>query len=239
LELKVDLHTHTVSSGHGYSTLGENVAVAAAHGLEAIGITDHGPALPGGAHDYHFWNLRILPAEFEGVKILKGIEANIIDEKGTLDLPDEGLAPLDVVLFGFHPSCGYASDDIKQNTDTLVRAMSNPLVHVVVHPGNPWFPVDPDRIVEAAAKYQVLLEMNNSSFVMSRPGGQELSREIGRAVYESGQDIILGSDAHWATQVGHLDEALAEVEAIGFEADRILNTSPQRVYEFLKSKRES
>jgi putative hydrolase len=238
MNLLVDLHTHTVNSGHAYSTLGENAKAAAARGLKAIGVTDHGPALPGGAHDYHFWNLRVLPDEFEGVRLLKGIEANIIDESGRLDLDDDSLKSLDVVLIGFHPKCGYESDDINQNTTTLIKAMSNPLVHIVVHPGNPWFPVDPDKVVEAAAKYNVMMEMNNSSFVKSRPGGQDLSRDIGRAVYESGQDIILGSDAHWATQVGHLDEALYEVEKIGFTADRIINTSPDRVYKFLKSKRE-
>lgn len=239
MDLLVDLHTHTVNSGHAYSTVAENVKVAAARGLKAIGVTDHGPALPGGAHDYHFWNLRVLPAEFDGVRLLKGIEANIVDNNGRLDLDDDGLAALDLVLIGFHPRCGYESDDIKKNTDTLIKAMSNPLVHVVVHPGNPWYPVDPDRVVEAAGKYNVLMEMNNSSFILSRPGGQEMSRDIARAVYESGQDIILGSDAHWSAQVGHLDEALAEVEAIGFTADRIINTSPDRVYKFIESKRQS
>ncbi len=237
MNLTVDLHTHTVNSGHAYSTLTENVKSASARGLKAIGITDHGPALPGGAHDYHFWNLRILPKELEGVRVYKGIEANIVDDKGRLDLENDALEALDVVLIGFHPKCGYESDDIKKNTTTLIRAMSNPLVHIVVHPGNPWFPVDPDRIVEAAAKYNVMMEMNNSSFVLSRPGGQDLSRDIGRAVFESGQDIVLGSDAHWSAQVGHLDEALDEVEKIGFPPDRIINTSAERVDDFLRSKR--
>lgn len=239
MKLLVDLHTHTVASGHAYSTVNENIKAAAARGLKAIGLTDHGPALPGGAHDYHFWNLRVLPKEFEGVRLLKGVEANIIDAQGTLDLDDDMLKALEVVLIGIHPRCGYESDSRQENTDTLIRAMSNPLVHIVVHPGNPWFPVDPDRIVDASAKYGVLLEMNNSSFVTSRPGGEELSREIARTVYEAGQDIILGSDAHWAPQVGGLTEAQAEVEAIGFTPERVLNTSPERVYEFLRAKRES
>lgn len=239
MNILVDLHIHTVASGHGYSTVGENVKAAASHGLKIIGITDHGPALPGGAHNYHFWNMRVLPDDFDGVRILKGVEANIIDNNGTLDLPEDILKTLDVVMIGFHPSCGYESGDIKQNTDTLIKAMSNPLVHVVVHPGNPWFAVDPDRIVEAAGKYNVLLEMNNSSFVMSRPGGEDLSRKIGEAVFESGQDILLGSDAHWATLVGHLEEALAEVEAIGFGADRIINTSTERILKFLAAKGQS
>ncbi len=236
MDLLVDLHTHTVNSGHAYSTLTENVKAASERGLKAIGITDHGPALPGGAHDYHFWNLRVLPDEMDGVRVYKGIEANIVDAKGSLDLDNDILKSLEVVMVGFHPKCGYESDDIKQNTSTLIRAMSNPLVHIVVHPGNPWFPVDPDKVVEAAARYNVIMEMNNSSFVMSRPGGQDLSRDIARAVFESGQDIVLGSDAHWSAQVGHLDEALDEVEKIGFTSDRIINTSPDRVDTFLKSK---
>lgn len=227
-----------MASGHAYSTVYENAKAAADKGLEVIAVTDHGPALPGGAHPYHFWNLRIMPEKINGVKILTGIEANVVDAQGSLDLDDEGLRALDVVLIGLHPQCGYEAGDIAATTDTLIRAMSNPLVHIVVHPGNPWFPVDPDRLVSAAVKYNVLLEMNNSSFVKSRPGGEDLSREITRAAYEAGLDIILGSDAHLASLVGGFDEALAEVEEIGFTADRILNTSPERIYKFLKEKRE-
>jgi putative hydrolase len=237
MKFLADLHTHTVASGHAYSTVHENAVAAAARGLKLMAVTDHGPALPGGAHPYHFWNLRILPDEIEGVTILTGVEANITNAKGKLDLDDDALNALDVVLVGLHPLCGYEPGTIAENTDTLVMAMSNPLAHIVVHPGNPWFPVDPGEVAAAALEYNVLLEINNSSFVKSRPGGEEMSREVARAAFELGLDIILGSDAHLASLVGGFDEATAEATAIGFPAERIINTDVDKIMTFLKSKR--
>lgn len=237
MKMLADLHTHTVASGHAYSTVYENAAAAAARGLKIMAVTDHGPALPGGAHPYHFWNLRILPDEINGVRILTGVEANITNAKGELDLDNDSLHQLDVVLVGLHPQCGYEPGSVQENTDVLIKGMSNPNVHVLAHPGNPWFPIDPDRVVEAAGHYNVLLEINNSSFVKSRPGGEQMSRDVARVAFEAGQDIILGSDAHLASLVGGFAEAAAEAAAIGFGADRIINTDPDRLMKFLKSKR--
>ena len=71
---KIDTHTHTVSSGHAYSTVTENAKYAASIGLEIIGMTDHAPKMPGSCGYLHFLNLRILPEYIEGVRVLKGIE---------------------------------------------------------------------------------------------------------------------------------------------------------------------
>ena len=53
MKLVADLHLHTIASGHAYSTIEEYVARAKKIGLKAIAITDHGPAMPGGPHQYH------------------------------------------------------------------------------------------------------------------------------------------------------------------------------------------
>ena len=49
MRLLADLHTHTVASGHAYSTLTENVHVARSRGMELVAVTDHGPRVPQGA----------------------------------------------------------------------------------------------------------------------------------------------------------------------------------------------
>lgn len=237
MRLVVDLHTHTVASGHAYSTVAENARAAADKGLAVIAITDHGPNLGGGAHPFHFWNLRVLPEEMFGVRVLKGCEANIVNGNGELDLDDDTLRSLDVVQIGLHPNCGYEGQTIEQHTETLMKAMANPYVHILVHPGNPWFPVDPEAVAEAARDHNVLIELNNSSFVTSRPGGEDLSRSVAKSVHRLGLPIILGSDAHLAQAVGEFGAALAEAQAVGFDEARIMNTSPDRVLAFLKHKR--
>ena len=81
MQFVADLHVHTVASGHAYSTVKEIVRVAADKGLLMIALTDHGPGMPGGAHAYHFSNQTALPDSMFGVRILKGIEANVMDRQ--------------------------------------------------------------------------------------------------------------------------------------------------------------
>ncbi|MDP2234058.1 MAG: PHP domain-containing protein, partial [Actinomycetota bacterium] len=75
MRLRADLHTHTIASGHAYSTLTENVRAAREGGLELIAVTDHGPSVPQGAHPWYFWNLKVAPSVLDGVRVLKGCEA--------------------------------------------------------------------------------------------------------------------------------------------------------------------
>ncbi len=91
MRLVADCHVHTVNSGHAYSTINEYATEAAEKGLELIGMTDHGPAMPGGPHIYHFDNLKIIPDNLHGVEILKGAEANIIGYDGSMDIRDSTL----------------------------------------------------------------------------------------------------------------------------------------------------
>ncbi len=59
----MDMHTHTMASGHGYSTLKENIEAAKERGLRALGLSEHGPTIPGGPHVFFFSNYRCIPRE--------------------------------------------------------------------------------------------------------------------------------------------------------------------------------
>ena len=72
MKLIADLHVHTLSSGHAYSTLEEYVAQAKKIRLAMIAITDHGSNMPGAPHYYHFSNMRMMPREIDGIKVLRG-----------------------------------------------------------------------------------------------------------------------------------------------------------------------
>ena len=73
----MDMHTHTMASGHGYSTLKENIEAAKERGLRALGLSEHGPAMPGGPHVFFFSNYRCIPREYNGLRLFCGVEANI------------------------------------------------------------------------------------------------------------------------------------------------------------------
>lgn len=233
--LEVDTHCHTVASGHAYSTVTENAQVAAKKGLKMIAITDHGPALPGGPHFYHFGNIKVLPRQIEGVYILRGIEANILDYDGNLDLQEAYLKNLDIVLAGFHTLC-YTGGSVEENTMAAINAMKNPYVDILVHPGNPEFPINIDKVVQAAMAYNVCIEINNSSFTVSRRGSEENCMLIAKKAAVLGAKISVGSDAHICYDVGNSDKAMRIIQEADILKENVLNTSAEKVINFLKSK---
>jgi len=240
MKIEADLHVHTVASGHAYSTVEEITKEASKKGLKLIALTDHGPALPGGAHPYHFWNLRIMPPELNGVRILKGVEANITNAHAELDLDEEYLCALELVHAGFHPRCGYENSSVAKNTATLIKAMDNPFVDFIVHPGNAKFPIDPEALVSAALDKGIALEVNNSSFLptSSRQAALDFDLQIIDLAKEKGVPIILSSDAHIYTQVGEVDKAAELVAKAGINSGQILNTSVERIFEYLVERRK-
>ena len=104
-----------------------------------------------------------------GVRILKGIEANVMDRQGRLDLDEFRLGKLDFVAVGLHTVCT-PFGTVRENTAMMLAAMRNPFVDVIVHPGNPEFLIDEEAVVKEAFIYDVALEVNNSSLTVSRKG---------------------------------------------------------------------
>ena len=84
----MDLHTHTLASGHAYNTLYEMVHSAAAKGVKLLGVTEHAPKIPGACHPFYFINFKVVPRELSGVRLMLGCELNILDYQGTIDLKE-------------------------------------------------------------------------------------------------------------------------------------------------------
>lgn len=235
-----DLHTHTIASGHAFSTLSEIVAGASDAGLELVAITDHGPECPGAAHPWYFMNLRAIPQQIGGVRILTGVEANPVPGTDNgIDLPDEILEKLDFVAVGLHPLTGWDKASERETTAGLIRAMTSPLVDMVTHPGTPWFRVDVDEVVACAVEHGVILELNNSSFEpnVSRSRDSSMERGFARAAVEAGAFIAIDSDAHHAASVGRFDRAVAVAAELGLRADRLVNRDAASVLAYLTARR--
>lgn len=231
-----DLHVHTVASGHAFSTVLENAQAAKEQGLELIAITDHGPAMVGGPHQYHFSNMRILPDYIAGIRILRGVEANIVDHEGNLDLKDRYLNFLDIVLAGFHADCLKPGSQ-EENTRTLIKAIIGGRVDIIVHPGNPAFPIHAAQVAQAAVDNNVLLEINNASLSgIVRRGSEENCPAVAAAVAKLGGMVSLGSDAHYCASVGNLGEAVKLAKEVGLSSTQVVNCSWQAIDSFLVSR---
>jgi putative hydrolase len=237
MKLIADLHVHTISSGHAYSTLEEYVRQAKKIGLEAIAITDHGPAMPGGPHYYHFSNMRMIPREIDGIKILRGIEANIINDEGEIDLTEQEIkwGELDIVMAAMHPRVGYDDQGEEKNTEVIIKAMRNPYVNVIAHPGNPKYPVKVKETVAVAKENGVLIEVNNSSGY-SRPGSYQKCVEFARETKRVGWKILIGTDSHISGMLGIFDDALKLIAEAGLTEDDVVNTSWEKIEKYILKK---
>ena len=233
MEIIADMHTHTVASGHAYSTVNEMASAASRKGLKAMAITDHGPAMPGGPHLYHFGAMRFIPPWIDGVRILLGVEANIVAADGSIDMPETYLAKLDFVMAGLHEGCGFDDQGAKMNTEAVLRAMANPRVKAIAHSGNPEFPVRFEELIQGALDTGTALEINNSSLFLSRRGSRPNCEYLANLIARYGALVVLGSDAHIAQGVGEFGEAIALLENAGVPAEQVVNSSLERLLAFL------
>ncbi len=233
MKIVADLHIHTIASGHAYSTIEEYVARAKKIGLKAIAITDHGPAMPGGPHYYYFQNMRMIPERMAGVRIYRGIEANVINAEGGIDIPPPDFTRLDLVMVAMHSRCGYENEGEERNTEVLLRALEkNPEIRVIAHPGNPKYPISVKRTVSAAKQRGVAIEINNSSF-FSRVGSWERCLEFAREVKRQDARVVIGSDSHISAMLGDFSQALKLIKEAGLSEKHVINTSLEKIEKYL------
>lgn len=225
---KLDLHTHTIVSGHAFSTLQEMVTAARSKGLTWLGITEHGPALPGTCHPIYFRNLHVVPRETDGVRLMLGAELNILDYDGTLDLEDNYFRHLDLVIAGLHSLC-YQAGTIEQNTSAILGAMHNPKVNIISHPADGTGEVDIETLVNAARDTATLLEANNSSLKPVRHktvAGPNTLRML-RLCRAKEVPVILGSDAHISYSIADYTYLAPIIREAGFPEELIVNYHPE------------
>ncbi len=235
MEILADLHNHTEASGHAYSSVEEIAREAKKKGLKYIGITDHGPELPGEPDLSHIENIKELPLNIHGVQILKGVEANIVDQEGNLDVPESYIENLDIVLAGLH-NISDESWNREGNTRALLNTMENEDVDIITHPGNPDFPIDRESFVLGAKESETLVEINNSSFVKSRAGSSKYCKEIALLCKKYGVPVIINSDSHISRDVGETDQALKLLKSIDMPKDLIVNSSLEAFESYFKKK---
>lgn len=235
IKITVDTHTHTNVSQHAFSTLEENIAAAARLGLEGIALTNHGPLLGDGAVRMHFSSLRHLPKTVGTVRLIKGAEVDITDEDATLDLDDKILNDLELVIASLHTPC-YKPRDEETVTATWLRAMDNENIDVLGHLGDGRFRCDYEAVVKKARDTGKIIEINNHSFAV-RPNSRENCREIALLCKKYSVPVVLSTDAHFSGEIGIVPESAALAEDIDYPKELILNTSLERLCNYLKIER--
>lgn len=233
----IDLHTHTIASGHAYSTINEMAQEAAKKGIQLLGITEHAPKMPGTCHQFYFENLHVVPRELYGVRLLMGCEVNIMDPDGTLDLEERVLKKMDLCIASIHPPC-YSGKTKEENTRAIMKVMKNPYIHVIGHPDDGRFELDYEQVVKTAKEYGVLLEINNASVSPGsfRPNTKENDLLMLSYCKQYKVPVVMGSDAHIAYDIAKHDSAKAILEEAEFPEELVYNSSPEKVLEFINKR---
>lgn len=230
----MDLHTHTVASGHAYCTLREMARAASDKGLELLGITEHAPKMPGTCHKFYFQNIKVVPREMYGIQLLLGSEVNILDAAGTVDLEQKTLEKLDVVIASLHVPC-IRPGSRQENTEAYLNAMKNPCVNIIGHPDDGRYEVDYEALVQGAREYGKVLELNNHS--MDPDCNRENAVENDTIMLEYCKKyqvpVVMDSDAHFDLLIGEFDLARALLTKLDFPEDLVLNRSVDAVKKYV------
>lgn len=236
MKLAVDTHTHTYASGHAYSTLIENAKAASERGLAMFCTTDHAESMPGAPHYWFFSNQRILPRFLEGVAIIRGVESNIMNTKGEVDLHPSVDQNLDWVIASFHEPV-FRPSDKRDHTEALLNVIQSGRVDALGHLGNPHFDFDFDSVIHCAAEHHVAIEINNSTLKgHSRVGSVDRCYQIAEVAKAADAWVTTGSDAHFCHDVGNLTLASELLDKVGIAPEKVITHSTSQFLQFLQTR---
>lgn len=228
-----DFHSHSIASIHAYNTIFENIARAKELGFSFLAITDHGIGFPDGPVLDYFNNLVALPRIYNGVTVLRGVEANIMDGSGRLDMPETTFRRLDVVIASIHrqtfSDCGFDAC-----TEAYLGVSRNPFVKIIGHCGTAQFKFNYERVIPVFGEYGKIVEMNTHSFIC-RKDSYENCKEIMSLCKKHGVRIAVNSDAHVITEMGLFSEARAMLSELDFPVELIVNASKENANSYFES----
>ncbi len=248
LDIRTDIHTHTLFSRHAYSTIAENVAAARAAGLELLGSSDHFSCMlypEQHLRNFQFFaNQVIWPRTWDGVTLLRAAEVDIATLEGgffgrdiistdtiTTDRCTRGetlfhrvTKGLDYLVASVHDRSFARDASIVQTTEMYLRVLAEPRVFVLGHTGRAGVPFDLDEVLTAAKERGKLIEINEHSLEGDRTGGTvDTCRRIAERCAELGVGISVSSDAHMAYQIGQFPTSKRMLEEIHFPQELIMN----------------
>ena len=234
MQILADYHTHTKYS-HGKGTIEENVLEAISKGIKTIGISDHGyKHLTYGIKLNDIYKMREeidkLNDKYSNIKVLLGMECNILDNRGNIDINDKIIENCDYIMAGYHFASTPTSlksmlnhcnnymiknDKSKDyNTESIINAMKNNNIFIITHPGDKG-DVYIEEIAKVAKDTDTRLEINSSHGFLN-------SSQLVK-IKDIGNKFIIGSDAHIPQNVGNFDLAMKIIKEARLDTSLVEN----------------
>jgi DNA polymerase (family 10) len=224
-EIRGVVHVHSTYSD-GADTLEEMVRTAAELGYQYVGITDHSKSafyahgLSEAEVERQHGEIALLQSRFPGIRILKGIESDILAD-GALDYTEEILDSFDFVIASIHSRFRMDGDAM---TERIVRAIENPYTAILGHPTGrrllerESYALDVARVIDAARANGVAIELN------AHPQRLDLDWRLARQAADRGVMAAVDPDAHSTRGLLHVDYGVGLARKAWFPAEQVLNT---------------
>lgn len=248
---RCDVHTHTLYSRHAYSTIAENIHEAAKNGLELLGSADHFSSMlygePYDIRDFqYFLNYHAWLRKRDGVILLGGAEADIVDLEGNLfghnisvatnitgsayhvvpTLKELVFSQLDYVVASVHNRDFAQGASVAQTTQMYLNALQDPKVHILGHPGRANVLFDVDEVLICAKELGKLIEINEHTLA-SQQQFSEPCQHIAERAAELGTQIVISSDAHFCGEIGKFENVYQMLNKIHFPEELVATRSAQ------------
>jgi DNA polymerase (family 10) len=224
-DIRGDLHVHSTWTD-GMSSIEEMAQAAKARGLKYVAITDHSKrvSMAGGLDASRLrrqWaEIDQLNKRLKGVKVLKGVEVDIL-EGGGLDLDDRVLAGADWVVASVH----YGQNQPRERiTRRVIEALENPHVSAIAHPTGRLlnrrkpYEIDLDAVLRAAAEQGKMMELN------AHPQRLDLDDVACAAAKNLGVPIVIATDAHNINGLDAMRYGILQARRGGLTKQDVANT---------------
>lgn len=220
-----ELHAHSRWSD-GRTDIETMAKAAQARGYQYLALTDHTQSLAvaNGLTPERFRaravEIATVNQSMSGFRVLSGAEVDILPD-GSLDLPDEVLASLEVVVASVHTALDQSREVM---TDRVLKAMRSPHVHVLGHPTCRRLDrrgetrVDLEAVLDAAVRTGTALEINSS------PMRLDLNDAWARRAHAAGAMLAIDCDAHYPAELDYRRWGCAIGRRAGLEPGDVLNT---------------
>jgi DNA polymerase (family 10) len=228
-DIRGDLHCHTKATD-GRNSLAEMAKAAKDKGYDYLAITDHSKRLTmvNGLDEKRLRRqiaeIDKLNDELRGMRLLKGIECDILED-GSLDLDDEVLTQLDIVVCAIHSKFNLSAD---RQTERMIRAMDNPRFNILAHPTGRMIgqrgplELDIERVFKAALDRGCVVEVN------SQPSRLDLNDSHCRLAKEVRLKVAISTDAHATTSLDYARYGIDQARRGWLEPDDVINTRSWR-----------
>jgi DNA polymerase (family 10) len=223
-DLRGDLHTHSNWSD-GRNEIAVMARAARERGYAYIALTDHTQSLSiaQGLTPERFIaraaEIASVNSQAGMARVLNGAEVDILPD-GSLDLPDDCLASLDVVVASVHTALDQPKDVI---TRRVLNALRSPHVDIYAHPTSRRLDrrgetsLDVEVVIAEAVKTGTALEINSSPFRL------DLNDSWARKAREAGALLAIDNDAHYPAEYDYVRYGVAIGRRAGLTPDRVLN----------------